>query len=70
MSWYEHSKDWIDVQRYNNPDMTHDELKKHCKANYPFAQRSGWAYKAWLMAMQSEFGKRDTSSNKDMLKGD
>lgn len=67
MSWYANSLAWIDQQKLNHPDLSHDELKKHCRKNYPYAMRRGAAYKGWLKAMQEGFGKRDTSTNMDMF---
>lgn len=54
-SWTEHSAAWIAEQRKSHPDMTTQELEKLCRASYPFAMRSGWAYKAWLKAMRAYF---------------
>jgi hypothetical protein len=35
--------------------MTKAELRKWCSKNYPYYQRSGWAYKAWLKALRMYF---------------
>jgi len=48
---------FIKKQQIEHPEMTMPELKKHCSKNYPFHQRSGWAYKAWLSAMKDVFGR-------------
>lgn len=56
MSWYTKSYGWIQQQKLDNSDLGHAELKKHCSKNYPFSERKGWAYKAWLKAMRDYFG--------------
>lgn len=54
-SWTETSAAWIAEQAKQHPGMTKAELEKHCRKNYPFSQRMGWAYKAWLKAMRTYF---------------
>lgn len=54
-SWTEDSAAWIAVQAKAHPEMTKAELEKHCRKNYPWAHRAGWAYKAWLKAMRAYF---------------
>lgn len=66
MSWYHTSYEWILDQRDNNPELSREELKKHCSKNYPFAMRKGYAYKAWLKAMGDFFGRE--SKGKDLFK--
>lgn len=56
MSWYERSYGWIQQQQLEHPELSRDELRKHCSKNYPFHHRWGWAYKSWLKAMREYFG--------------
>lgn len=58
MSWKSESMRFIREQQIDNPDLDHDALRNHCSRNYPFAQRSGWAYKAFLSAMRERFGSK------------
>lgn len=54
----------------DNPDMDKQELRKFCSKNYPFNERRGYAYKAFLEAMKDEFGaarKPKPTSQIDML---
>lgn len=53
-SWTDHSLDWIDRQE-RETRLHGKELEKHCRKNYPYARRQGWAYKAWLKAMRIRF---------------
>ncbi|WP_225783371.1 hypothetical protein [Xenophilus sp. Marseille-Q4582] len=55
MSWTDDSAAWIAEQVKAHPDMSKAELEKHCRKNYPFCERRGWAYKAWLKAMRTYF---------------
>lgn len=55
MSWTDTSAEWIAEQVKAHPEMDKAALEKHCRANYPYAQRMGWAYKAWLKAMRAYF---------------
>lgn len=55
MSWTDTSAEWLQEQIKAHPDMSPAELRRLCRANYPFAQRSGWAYKAWLKALRAYF---------------
>lgn len=55
MSWAEKSRRWFRQQEAENPEMSLDELKKHCTKNYPYFERKGWAYKAWLKARKEFF---------------
>lgn len=66
MSWYAKSMGFIKAQKLANPQMTQKELRRHCSKNYPFSERSGFAYKAFLNAMRDEFGgaKRDPAPEK------
>ncbi len=57
MSWYERSLAVIKKQRLKNPELSTPELKKFCSQHYPFAERTGCAYKAWLKAMRETFGR-------------
>lgn len=54
-SWTEASAEWLQEQVKAHPEMTKAELRRWCSKNYPYAQRSGWAYKAWLKAMRAYF---------------
>jgi len=65
MSWYITSYGWIKEQERNNPDMSREELRNHCSKNYPYAERKGWAYKAWLSAMRDVFGSKKKSKTAD-----
>jgi len=56
MTWYASSYGWISQQKQEHPDLNNREMRKHCSKNYPFAMRSGYAYKAWLEAMKDHFG--------------
>lgn len=55
MSWTTDSAEWISEQIKAHPEMSKAELRKHCSKNYPFQERKGWAYKAWLKAMRAYF---------------
>ena len=55
MSWTDTSAEWLAEQVKAHPDMSPKELRKWCSKNYPYAQRSGWAYKAWLKALRAYF---------------
>ena len=70
MSWYAKSYGWIKAQQLENPELSHAEMRKHCSKNYPFCERSGYAYKAFLSAMCDVFGaarKPQPTKQKDML---
>jgi hypothetical protein len=54
-SWTEHSAAWLQEQIAAHPEMSKDELRRWCRANYPFHMRRGWAYKAWLKALRAYF---------------
>ena len=66
MSWYAKSMGFIKKMKMENPGMSPKELRRHCSKNYPFRERSGFAYKAFLNAMRDEFGraKRDPAPEK------
>ncbi|UCP00052.1 hypothetical protein LF844_09645 [Metapseudomonas lalkuanensis] len=57
MSWYATSWQHMHAQHQqalaggSNPD----EIAKAIDDSYPFSQRSGWAYKAWLDARRDFF---------------
>ena len=57
MSWYAESYGWIKQQELKHPEMSRDDLRKHCSKNYPFAARKGYAYQAFLEAMRDVFGR-------------
>lgn len=54
-SWTENSAAWLQEQIKAHPEMNKVELRKWCAKNYPYAERKGWAYKAWLKAMRAYF---------------
>lgn len=54
-SWTEDSAAWIAEQLKAHPELSKAELEKHCRKNYPYSERKGWAYKAWLKAMRAYF---------------
>lgn len=56
MSWYETAYSHIKQQQMENPNLGHVQMRKYCSANYPFCERRGYAYKAWLKAMRDIFG--------------
>lgn len=56
MSWYTRSYSWIKQQQDEHPELDHAAMRKHCSKNYPYAQRRGAAYKAFLSAMRDIFG--------------
>lgn len=58
MSWYEIAKASIIQIKITNPNITREALKKICTENYPFGERKNHPYKAWLKAMQDEFGRK------------
>lgn len=58
MSWRDRARQIIAEQEQAHPELQGDALRKHCSKNYPFAQRRGFAYKAWLAAMRERFGDR------------
>lgn len=51
-SWTDRSLDWISRMREQNKGLTTKEIERLCRKNYPYDQRKGWAYKAWLKAMR------------------
>ncbi len=55
MSWTDASAEWLQEQIKAHPEMSKTELRRWCTKNYPFAARSGWAYKAWLKALRAYF---------------
>lgn len=54
-SWTDDAAAWLQEQIKAHPEMTKPELRKWCSKKYPYAQRSGWAYKAWLKALRAYF---------------
>lgn len=55
MSWTDTSAAWLHEQIKAHPEMDKKQLRAWCAKNYPFSERSGWAYKAWLRAMRAYF---------------
>lgn len=54
-SWTDDSAAWLAEQVKAHPEMSKVELRKWCSKNYPYSQRQGWAYKAWLKALRAYF---------------
>lgn len=54
-SWTDDAAAWLQDQINAHPEMTRTELRKWCSQNYPYSQRKGWAYKAWLKALRAYF---------------
>lgn len=55
MSWSNESAAWLAKAIADHPDMDKAQLRRWCRSNYPFAQRKGWAYKAWLKTLRAYF---------------
>ena len=55
MSWTDHAAEWLQEQVKAHPEMDKPTLRKWCSKNYPFDERRGWAYKAWLKALRAYF---------------
>lgn len=57
MSWYATSWQHMLAKRNEANDAGADNsaIAKAIDASYPFSQRSGWAYKAWLEARRDFF---------------
>lgn len=75
MTWYAESYGWIKKQQLENPDLSREALRKHCSKNYPFCERRGYAYKAFLKAMRDIFGAsrkpiKKQTTQQDMLESD
>jgi hypothetical protein len=56
MSWYETAKNSILQTKIDNPNVSREKLKEIFSKNYPFGERNRHPYKAWLKAMNDEFG--------------
>lgn len=69
MSWYEVAMSTIKEQRIRHPELSTKEMRDYCSKNYPFSERRGWAYKAWLRAMRDEFGCSRRRSAEDKKSG-
>lgn len=54
-SWTEHSAEWLAEQVKAHPEMDKKQLRAWCSKNYPYSQRTGWAYKAWCKALRAYF---------------
>jgi hypothetical protein len=63
-TWREKSRRIIQCIIDDNPGLNETEQRKLVRLAYPYAQRSGWAYKAWLAAVKDAFaeGKALTKS--------
>lgn len=55
-TWHTRATIHIKKTMLANPGMEHSELRALCSKKYPFGERKGWPYKAWLMAMREIFG--------------
>lgn len=67
MSWFDASMAWFEEQHTAHPDLSADELRKWCSKNYPYDERKGWAYKAWLKAAEQYFGQRARRGKQEAL---
>jgi hypothetical protein len=54
-SWTDRSLAWVVHMRAQHKDLSPKEQERICRKQYPFNQRKGWAYKAWLKAMRISF---------------
>jgi len=54
-SWTDDAAAWLKEQIKAHPEMSKQELRRWCSKNYPYSQRKGWAYKAWLKALRAYF---------------
>lgn len=54
-SWTDDAAAWLQEQIKAHPDMSKQDLRRWCSKNYPYSQKSGWAYKAWLKALRAYF---------------
>lgn len=41
------------------PEATYDERRAALRAGYPFGERKGWRYQAWLVAQRDYLGRHD-----------
>jgi hypothetical protein len=58
MSWTDRSAEIIAQIHATLPaDATYADREKALREGYPFSQRRGWAYKAWLKARKAYLGK-------------
>lgn len=55
MSWTDRSAEWLQEQVKAHPEMSKAELRRWCSKHYPYSERRGWAYKAWLKALRAYF---------------
>lgn len=55
MSWCDQSAAWLAKAIADHSDMDKAQLRRWCRSNYPFAHRTGWAYKAWLKTLRAYF---------------
>ena len=54
-SWTDDAAAWLQEQIKAHPSMSKKDLRRWCSKNYPYNQKSGWAYKAWLKALRAYF---------------
>ena len=66
-SWYESSWSWIQQQCQAHPELSREELRKHCSRNYPYDMRRGWAYRSFLRAMHDHFGRDKAAQCPDQV---
>jgi hypothetical protein len=60
MSWYDAATGYIGQIHVKLPaDATYADREKALRDGYPFSQRRGWAYKAWLKARKAYLSKYD-----------
>lgn len=58
MSWYDTATGYIGQIHVKLPaDASYEERVKALRDGYPFQERRGWAYKAWLKARKAYLGK-------------
>lgn len=56
MTWRQKSLSVIGEVMAENPGLTGAELRREISENYPFGERSGFPYKAWLKAVEQVLG--------------
>lgn len=66
-TWHTRATIAIKKTMQANPGMDHKELRALCSKNYPFEERTGWAYKAWLRAMREIFGAARKPADKQLV---
>jgi len=75
MTWYATAWSHMETVRTGRADAEPAAIAKAIDDSYPYSQRSGWAYKAWLDARRDFFRKynlplrRARKPAPDLLKG-